>query len=153
MACPACGEPTVPFAIPPESHELAPAGAEAAAICTRCLTVEPAEESGDGRRAPGGQDVQQSADGRDVRRSADGADVSRVSEAFPTGPAAVPFALCLGLCDSLATNRRAIETALEATERAGADPLLAIDRLLGDPSVEPAIDLERRRHQLEDMLY
>ncbi len=131
MSCPACGGATVRFAIPAEHRELAPETVEAAAICTRCLTVEPTADE----------------------PPADPA-FQRVSEAFPTRPApAVPLALCLWLCESLATNRRAIEAALEAVERGGADPLLAIDRLIADRSVEPAIDLERRRHQLEDMLY
>jgi hypothetical protein len=30
---------------------------------------------------------------------------------------------------------------------------LVLDRLGDDPTVEPAIDLERRRHQLEQLLY
>ncbi len=78
----------------------------------------------------------------------------RISDAFPTDPErAIPLALALGLCDSLAMHRAAIESLLRETERAGTDPLLVIDRLLADPTVEPAIDLERRAHQLEQLLY
>ncbi|WP_254765907.1 DUF6276 family protein [Salinilacihabitans rarus] len=130
MACPACDAATVPFSVPEEYREHAPENAAAAAICTRCLTVVAADDA----------DTDP--------------DFSRVSDAFPARPdRAVPLALALGLCSSLATNRRGIEALLDAVERAGADPLLAIDRLLADPSVDPAIDLDRRRHQLEQLLY
>ncbi|MFP9059667.1 DUF6276 family protein [Natrialbaceae archaeon A-chndr2] len=77
-----------------------------------------------------------------------------ISEDFPrTEAGAVPFALALESCRSLAMNRGTIEKLLEATERAGVDPLLTLDRLLADPDIEPAVDLERRRHQLEQFLY
>ncbi len=130
MACSACGAETVDFLVPDADREYAPEGAHAASICSRCLTVEAADEG------------------------CDDPDFTRVSGAFPTRPdAAVPLALALGCCESLATNRTAIETLLERIERAGVDPLLALDRLLAEPSVEPAIDLERRRVQLESLLY
>ncbi|MCU4751699.1 DUF6276 family protein [Halobacteria archaeon AArc-curdl1] len=77
-----------------------------------------------------------------------------ISDDFPrTEAGAVPFALTLESCRSLAMNRAVIERLLEATERAGVDPLLTLDRLLADPDIEPAVDLERRRHQLEQFLY
>ncbi|WP_114578245.1 DUF6276 family protein [Saliphagus sp. LR7] len=102
-----------------------------ATLCPRCLTLE--------WPTPGDAD--------------DEPDFSRISDAFPTGEAAIPFALALGLCSSLAANREAIASLLEDVERAGTDPLLAMDRLLDDPGVEPAIDLARRRHQVEQLLY
>ncbi|SDK78109.1 DUF6276 family protein [Natronorubrum texcoconense] len=129
MTCSVCDSPTVAFAIPEPYREYAPERSSAAACCTRCLTVEPAE-----------------GEGKDP-------DFTRVSDAFPTGEAAVPLALALGLCSSLATNRAAIEDLFEAVERAGTDPLLVLDRLVDDPELEPEIDLERRRHQLEQLLY
>ncbi|WP_137289288.1 DUF6276 family protein [Natronorubrum halophilum] len=130
MACSVCNEPTIAFSIPEEYREYASAESPAATCCTRCLTVEP-------------------ADGEVLEEP----DFTRVSNAFPTGEAAIPLALALGLCSSLATNRAAIEELLEAVERAGTDPLLVLDRLLDDPEIEPRIDLERRRHQLEQFLY
>lgn len=131
MACSACSAPTIAFSIPEEYREYAPAQSSAATCCTRCLTVDPEDD--------------------DVLEEP---DFTRVSDAFPTNPgAAIPLALALGLCSSLATNRAAIEELLEAVERAGTDPLLVLDRLVDDPEIEPAIDLERRRHQLEQLLY
>ena len=113
----------------PALSDCVPSSAPAASICRRCLTVAPADT---GEADP---------------------DFSEISDAFPSGDAGVAFALALGLCDSLATNRRALETTLDAVERDGVDPLLAFDRVLADPSVEPAIDLDRRRSQLESLLY
>ena len=130
MVCSACGGAVVDFSIPEGAREYAPGDGEAASICTTCLTVDSSEHPDDDP------------------------DFSRVSDAFPATPAAaVPLALALGRCDSLVTNRAALETLLERVERAGTDPLLLIDRLVADPSLEPAVDLERRRHQLEDLFY
>lgn len=137
MACSACTAPTVVFSVPEEYREYAPANESVVTLCTRCLTVE-AEDEAD----------------PDPERVDTEPDFTRVSDAFPTTPdAAVPLALAIGLCSSLATNRDGIETLLEAVERAGTDPLLVLDRLGADPDVDPAIDLERRRHQLEQLLY
>ena len=122
------------FSVPEAHREHAPGGSATAAFCTRCLTLEPTD------RDPTSIDAEP--------------DFSRVSDAFPTRPArAIPLALAIGCCESLATNRDAIESLLREVERAGADPLLAIDRLAADPDVEPAIDLSRRAHQLEQLLY
>ncbi|OAQ51889.1 hypothetical protein HTG_14655 [Natrinema mahii] len=133
MDCPECDSPTLSMAVPAEHRDHVPAESGAIAVCPRCLTLEPIGDAG--------------AAGNDT-------DFSRISDAFPTDPeSAVPLALAIGLCSSLATNRPAIEGLLESVERAGTDPLLVLDRLVADPSVEPAVDLERRRHQLEDLLY
>ncbi|ADD04944.1 uncharacterized protein Nmag_1365 [Natrialba magadii ATCC 43099] len=151
MTCSACGSPTVHFAVPADSRSvLSTAGSVSVAddhthtldsctFCTHCLVLEfdddaeAASPTTDGSTAP---------------------DFSRVSDAFPTTPEqAVPLALAIGLAESLAMNRSAIETFLRDVERAGADPLLVLDRLQRDPSVEPAIDLERRQHQFEQVLY
>ncbi|AGB30294.1 hypothetical protein C488_05012 [Natrinema pellirubrum DSM 15624] len=135
MDCPECDTPTLSMSVPAEYRDDVPVTAATVAVCPRCLTLEPID---DGAAAAAGNDT----------------DVSRISDAFPTDPeSAVPLALAIGLCSSLATNRPAIEGLLESVERAGTDPLLVLDRLVADPSVEPAIDLERRRHQLEDLLY
>lgn len=126
-AC-ACDREPVRFDVPSSLTAAAPQGTPTAGICPRCLTVVPASAGGD-------------------------PDFSRISDAFPDGQGGVALALAIGRLESLAGNRPAIEDALAAVERAGADPLLVIDRLLADPAVEPAIDLERRRMQLESMLY
>lgn len=131
MACSTCGEPTIVFSVPEAYREYAPAESAAATLCTRCLTVDPTSD----------EEVTEP-------------NWTRVSDAFPTNlESAVPLALALGLASSLATNRAAIETLLESVERAGTDPLLVLDRLVDDPEIEPEIDLERRRHQLEQLLY
>lgn len=131
MVCSACLEPTITFSVPERYRAHAPAESAVAAFCTRCLTVESTSTE-----------------------STDEPDFTRVSDAFPrTATAAVPLALALGLCSSLATNRPAIEALLEDVERAGTDPLLVLDRLGDEPSIEPAFALERRRHQLEQLLY
>ncbi|MDQ2050994.1 DUF6276 family protein [Natronolimnohabitans sp. A-GB9] len=131
MACSDCGSPTVVFSVPEEHREYAPESAAVATCCTRCLTVDAADD--DTLEEP---------------------DFTRISDAFPADPdAAVALVLAIGLCSSLATNRDAIETLFEAVERAGTDPLLVLDRLIADPDLEPAIDLERRQHQIEQLLY
>lgn len=128
----------IPFRVPESSRDhlpdWPPDTEPTATFCPVCLTLE----------GP--------ATGNNIEPAED-PDFSHVSDAFPTGEAAVPFALALGLCSSLATNREAIAALLREVERAGTDPLLAMDRLLEDPSVEPAIDLARRRHQVEQLLY
>jgi len=80
-------------------------------------------------------------------------DFTVVSDAFPANEAAaVPLALLVGLLDSLAVHRQEITALLERTERAGTDPLLAIDRLGEEFGDDAAVDLSRRRHQLEQLL-
>lgn len=100
-------------------------GEPGAALCSRCLALRPAAPDPD----PG---------------------FAAVGEAFPTGEAAVPMALALGLLGSLALNRRAIQELLERVERAGVDPLLVMDRL--EPEVQPDYGLARRRQQIEQLL-
>ncbi|WP_254531852.1 DUF6276 family protein [Natrinema gelatinilyticum] len=134
MACSQCGSSQIQFSVPDEHRGYAPSEAAFVSVCPHCLTLEPmTDEEGTANSDP---------------------DFSRISDAFPIRPErAIPLVLALGLCSSLATNRTAIETLLREVERAGTDPLLVLDRLGDDPSVEPAIDLERRRHQLEQLLY
>lgn len=128
MDCPDCGAPTVAFSVPTDLREHAPDDAAAAAICTDCLAVSPTTPPDDDPA------------------------FDEVSGAFPTGPAAVPTALLVGLLPSLALNREAITVLVDRVERAGADPFLVVDRLAADPELSPAADLDRRRHQLEQLL-
>lgn len=128
MDCPECGARTLSFDVPSDLQAHAPADAAAAALCPRCLTLEPAEAGGE-------------------------PDFSAVSSEFPTDPdAAVPLALALGQLGSLALNRRDVEALLEAAERSGADPLLLLDRLAAQGNVEPHFDAAGRRRQLEQLL-
>jgi len=62
------------------------------------------------------------------------------------------MALVFALLPSLATYRGELSELLLVVERAGTDPLLVLDRLADDPAVDPAIDLSRRRRQLEQFL-
>lgn len=134
MDCPECGSPTIDFFVPERYRASLSTDATTASCCTRCLTVEPVTE-------------------RDLDAETTPA-FERISDAVPTDPErAVPLLLALDLASSLATNRDAIESLLREVERAGADPLLAIDRLERDTELEPAIDLERRSHQIEQLLY
>ena len=130
MACPECGAETIAFAVPPEYRETLPGEAPGAALCTRCLTLQPVEDPPDG-----------------------GPDLSAISEALPAAPqAAVPLALLLGLLSNLALYRAEISELLTEVERAGVDPLLLLDRLAADPGIDAAADLQGRRRQLEQLL-
>lgn len=138
MPCPECGGEQVPFRVPDDLRDLLAHESAAVAICRRCLTVAPVDDV----------DREAAADGAPTEP-----DLTRVSDAFPAdAEGAVPLALAVGLLSSLAVNRDAVATLLARVERAGTDPLLAIDRLAADPDVEPAMDLERRRTQLEQLL-
>lgn len=129
MDCPNCRVPMVVFEVPERFREHAPEESSRAAICPECLTLATAED------ASGPTDPR----------------FDRISDAFPTDSAAVPLALAIGLLDSLALNRRDIETLLDAVADAGTDPLLVFDRLYAQGGVDPAFDFERRRHQIEQL--
>jgi hypothetical protein len=120
MDCPDCGAATVAFAVPDDIREF---DGPVAALCTRCLALHSTDEP-----------------------DAD-PDFATVSDDFPTGGAAVPMALAVGLLDSLALHREAVERLLERVEQEGTDPLLVLDRLAGDPDLDPQIDLATRRRQ------
>jgi len=123
MDCPECDTEMVAFAVPAALREHLPAEEPAALVCSSCLALRPAE-------AP------------DDRPAFD-----RFGTGFPTDEAAVPMALALGLLDSLALHRQSITALLDRVERHGTDPLLVVDRLDADPP----FDLQRRRHQLEQL--
>lgn len=126
MSCVRCEAPTVAVTVPAGLTDVAPA--EAIEVCTNCLTVEPAEA--------GDSDP----------------DLTAISEVLPDGEGGVATLVLVGLLDSLATNRAAIETVVAELETHGVDPLLVLERLAEDPDVEAAIDLERRRTQLEQLV-
>lgn len=131
MDCTDCGTQTVSFSVPVAYEEFVPGGESAVGLCPHCLALQPVDTT-DGPETAG---------------------FSRVSDAFPTEPdAAVPMALLVGLLDSLALYRSEISTLLARVERAGTDPLLVLDRLALDESIEATFDVEGRRRQLEQLL-
>ncbi|MFD1513267.1 DUF6276 family protein [Halomarina rubra] len=125
--CPHCDAPTLAFAVPDELADHAPDDSGVAAICSRCLTLHDASD------APSETDF------------------GRISEEFPEGEAGAAMALAVGYLDSLALHRRDIDAALAVVEREGADPLMLLDRLSAQGSLQPAVDLQRRRHQVEQL--
>jgi len=130
MDCPECGSETVAFAVPADLREYLPGEEPGAALCTVCLALRPAADP-----------------------PADTPDFDRVSDGLPSdAAAAVPLALLVGLLSSLVTNRAEISALLERVERAGTDPLLALDRLAADPAIDADVDLRTRRRQLEQLL-
>lgn len=130
MSCPACGGEQLSFPVSPALREYLPGDAPGASLCRRCLTMRP--ETDPPEAVP---------------------DFTAVSDAFPTNEAAaVPVALLVGLLDSLAVHRQEITALLEEAERAGTDPLLVVDRLDGAFGDDAAVDLGRRRRQLEQFL-
>jgi hypothetical protein len=128
MSCPACGGRTVAFAVPANLRDYAPGSSAHAILCASCLRVHAADE---GSATP---------------------TFEAVHESFPDGEAGAALALALGLFDSLALRRDAIDDCCSDAERAGADVLLTLDRLADAAGVDPHFDIERRRHQLAEML-
>jgi hypothetical protein len=129
MACPECGADVVAFAVPTEYREYLPAAEPGAALCRRCLRLQPVGEPPEA--VP---------------------DLASISDAFPgDDAAAVPLALLLGLLENLALYRAEIDDLATAVERAGVDPLLVFDRLAADPAIDAATDLRGRRRQLEQL--
>jgi len=130
MSCPDCGSETLPVPVPEELREFLPSETAAVTICRGCLAMGPSE---------------------DVPASVP--DLTVLDDAIPENDtAAVPLVLLVGLLDSLALHRTEITALLERAERAGADPLLSIDRLAGAYGEDAHVDLAARRRQLEQLL-
>jgi hypothetical protein len=79
-------------------------------------------------------------------------EFARLSQSFPTGREGIAMALLTGLLDSLATYHDEIEQLVETLERAGTDPLLVLGRLDRESDLDPEVPLDRRRHQLQQVL-
>lgn len=129
MSCPHCSSSVVGLAVPSNLREHAPA--DEAAICTRCLRVVSAVDTG----------IEGVSDGPP--------DLSAVDSAFPDGDAGIALALLCGHLESFALSRASIEALVEHAEREGADVFAFLDRL---NAPDAAFDLERRRTALLDLL-
>lgn len=129
--CDHCDGELVVFAVPDDLREFAPGDGRAASLCATCLRVADADPGAVPDAAP---------------------DFSAVEDAFPSGRGGVALALLIGLLDSLALNRSAVESLAAAAERAGADPFLTLDRVGSARGVDPQFDFERRRRQFESFL-
>lgn len=128
--CSVCRADSIGFAVPAAIRELAPEGTEAAAVCRVCLTVDHLDEPPDSQ-----------------------VELGVISEALPSDPEhAAAICLIVGLLESLALNRRNIEAIVDYLEAEGVDALLVLNRLADEPGLRPAIDLERRVYQLEQLL-
>lgn len=131
MQCPECDGDTLATPVPDELRDYLTGDPGVVAVCRRCLTTTPID-------GPATDDPEAVAD---------------LSDALPSDPeAALSVAVFVTLCGSLALNRSAIETLVSRIERTGVDPLSALDRLAADPDIELAIDVERRRTQLVQLL-
>jgi hypothetical protein len=128
MPCPACGGDAVAFAVPADLRAYAPGSGAYAALCATCLRTRAADD------APSDPTF------------------AAVHDSFPSGEAGAALALALGLLDSLALRRDAIDDCCSYAERAGADVLLTLDRLATADELDPHVDVERRRHQLAELL-
>jgi hypothetical protein len=128
MECQECATETVDFAVPVKYEQYLPGEEPFVALCPTCLAVQPATDP------------------------ADDPEFARVSDGFPSGEAGIPLALLLGLLENLALYRSEITELLDAVERAGTDPLLALDRLAADPDIDTDLELSGRRRQLEQLL-
>lgn len=130
MECPDCGSEAIAFGVPEDRRDALPGSEPGVAVCTRCLGLHPVADP-----------------------PAEVPDFQRISDAFPSNPeAALPMAILVGLLENLALYRAEISELLADVERAGADPLLVLDRLARDPEIETDRDLAGRRRQLEQLL-
>lgn len=130
MTCPDCGGETVEAPVPQSFTSYLPDDRPGIALCTQCLAVSPIDEPPSKLPA-----------------------FDAVSDAFPRDPEkALPIVLMLALLDSLALYRSELDDLAATAERRGVDPLLVLDRLASDPTLDPGFDLEKRRHQLAQLL-
>jgi len=130
MSCTHCGGELLAVPVLPDLRECLPDGTAGVGLCRNCLAMAPVDDPPES--VP---------------------DLVALDDAFPSNPdAAVPLAVLVGLLDSLALNRQEITALLEQVERAGTDPLLAVDRLAHSYGDAAHVDLARRRQQLEQLL-
>lgn len=129
--CSSCGADAIAVSVPPPLREFAPAETATATCCHQCLTVDPSESA----------------------TPADEPPLSTISDALAIDAAgAAGVVLLVGMLDALALHRRDIQALIEHLEAEGVDALLVLEMLADDPTLRPAVDLDRRLHQLEQLL-
>jgi len=132
MTCTECGRGLLGFTVPEDLRQYLPENASAAAVCLSCLTLQPPTNDLPTPESP---------------------DFTQVSDALTDDPeVAIPMVIAVGLLDSLALNRTKIESLIERVEREGVDPMLVMEELARDPTLNPAIDIVGRRRQLQQLL-
>jgi hypothetical protein len=130
MSCSDCGGDELAFPVPASVREHLPDDRAGATVCTQCLRVSPSDDP-----------------------PADYPDFSAASEAFPgDGETAAVLACLLALLDRLVLHREDADAVAEVAERKGVDVLLFLDRVASDDTVDPALDVSRRRTQLEQLI-
>lgn len=130
MPCPECDGERRRLAVPEALQAHAPGDTDAVVACTTCLRSWPAAEAPD---APTG-------------------DAAAISDVMPDDEtAALAIVLTVELLTSVARNEATIAALFEAVTEAGADPRLTLERVAGDPALEPTVDVERRLHQFEGL--
>ena len=130
MTCPNCGGDELVFPVPGTVREHLPDDRLGATICANCLRVSPADEAPD-----------------------DYPDFSTVSDAFPAdGETSAVLAVLLALLDRLVLHREDADAVAAVAEGRGVDVLLFLDRLAADGAIDPELDVERRRRQLEQLI-
>lgn len=129
MECPSCGSHVVGFRVPSDLGVDSDWASEEVGICSQCLLTH--EWAGD-RVDP---------------------DFSQIIEGFPSDLAGVAMALGVGLLvDSVALHNDEIAALFGVVESTGVDPWLVLERLCASPTVDPSVDLDRARQQLEQLL-
>ncbi|MFB6198421.1 MAG: DUF6276 family protein [Halobacteriaceae archaeon] len=130
MDCPNCGDEVIQFSIPSEVRPHLPDQRSGGAICTTCLRVIPIDDPPTTPPNP-----------------------STVSDAFPADSNAAKIIFCiLALLDSPARYRSEIESLISLAERKGVDPLLILDRIARDESLEPWFDVASRTRTIDQLL-
>lgn len=128
--CSQCRADAVGVTIPDRIRQYAQIDSPYASVCRVCLTVDLLEDE------PTGDET-----------------LTVISDAFPDDEElAAMVAVVVGLLDSLALYRRDIQAVVDELEAAGVDALLVLERLADDQSLTPSLDLDRRVHQLEQLL-
>lgn len=130
--CPACDRSAVIVAVPEACRGLLEGDPATVLLCEHCLQVHP---------APG--------------RPVDAAwEPGETSSALPNdAEASVALGMLITFLSSLALHRREAEAVVAYLEEyPGVDPLIALDRVTTAPLLDPAIDIDRRRHQLAQLL-
>ncbi len=128
MECSSCGSYVIGFIVP-DDLGVDIEGNKQVGICSQCLTLH--EWSG----------------------SQIETDFSRIIQGFPSSRAGVAMALSVGLLvDSVALNNDKIAELFGVVDSEGIDPWLVLERLCAAPTIDPPVDLDRARDQLEQLL-